>query len=429
MKDASASDNSPLFRPEAVAARRPQRYGDIVLLPGAWSRGVAVAAWLLLIALLLLITFGSYARRSAVSGVLAPSGGLIRVTAGQPGVVVEALVREGQQVKRGDVLFVLSGDRAGPDALEYQRGIAKQIDARRQSLDADQRRLGLSEQQEIEQINRRMASLRTEAEQAQRQLQQQQLRTAGAEDATKRYQDLFRQGYVSRDELHDKEAALAELRGQGEALRRDMQALQRQLGDARREADSARSRFAIQRGELERAALLAGQEYTEIEARRRVVVAAPADGQVTLVRAEIGQSVEPNRPLVHMVPRSTELVARLYAPSRSAGFVRVGMPVLMRYDAFPHQKFGQQSGKVLSVSSAAATSAELNETVQRPEWATEPLFAITVSLPAQAMADGGTALPLQAGMRVEADLIHETRKLYEWILLPLYAARARIDNG
>jgi hypothetical protein len=32
-------------------------------------------------------------------------------------------------------------------------------------------------------------------------------------------------------------------------------------------------------------------------------------------------------------------------------------------------------------------------------------------------------------MRVDADLLHETRRLYEWILEPLYAARARVNNG
>jgi membrane fusion protein len=428
MNDTPA-DTSPLFRPEAVASRRPRSQGDIVLLPGPGSRAVAIAAWVLLIALVLLLTLGSYARRSTVSGVLAPNGGLIRVTAGQPGVVVEAPVREGGLVHKGDVLFVLSGDRVGPDAHEFQRDMARQIESRRQSLTGDQQRLVLSEQQEVEQLNRRMASLRTEADQAKRQLEQQQVRTAGAEDAAQRYQALFRQGYVSRDELHDKEAALAELRGQAEALRRDMQALDRQLGEARREVDSVHTRYAIQRSELSRAAMQAKQEYTELESRRRVVVTAPADGQVTLVRAEVGQTVEVNRPLAHLVPQSTELVARLYAPSRSAGFVRVGMPVRLRYDAFPHQEFGQQTGKVLSVSSAAATTGELNESVQRPEWATEPVFAITVALPAQAMQAGGQALPLQSGMKVEADLIHESRRLYEWILLPLTTARSRIANG
>jgi hypothetical protein len=35
-------------------------------------------------------------------------------------------------------------------------------------------------------------------------------------------------------------------------------------------------------------------------------------------------------------------------------------------------------------------------------------------------------LAVQAGMRVEADLMHETRRLYEWVIEPLLTAQSRI---
>jgi membrane fusion protein len=103
--------------------------------------------------------------------------------------------------------------------------------------------------------------------------------------------------------------------------------------------------------------------------------------------------------------------------------------VLLRYDAFPYQKFGQHVGQVVSVSSAAAVPADLRGYAAAPELAGEPMFAITVSLPEQQIGTSGQRMALQAGMRVDADLLHETRRLFEWILEPLYAARARINNG
>jgi membrane fusion protein len=42
------------------------------------------------------------------------------------------------------------------------------------------------------------------------------------------------------------------------------------------------------------------------------------------------------------------------------------------------------------------------------------------------MGDAVEKLQLQSGMRVEADLLHETRRLYEWVLEPIYAARSRL---
>lgn len=414
-----------LFRGEALEARRPQLLGTIVLMPSAWSRWTSLAALALAILICLLIAYGSHTRRSTVIGQLYPESGLIRVTSSQPGIVLEASVRDGDFVRRGDVLFVLSGDRMGPDAVDYQRGISLQIEARRRSLEADAQRTVLAERQETEQLNRRIVSLQLEPERTRQQQRQQQLRIGIAEDAVARYRDLHARGFVSRDELSVREGELAQLRGQLEGLQREALVVERELVAARRELDALKSRYAMQRGEIERAMLVARQEFTELESRRRIVVSASADGRVTLVMAEVGQSVDTSRPLAHIVPSDSALVARLYAPSRAAGFIRQGQDVLLRYDAFPYQKFGQQAGKVVAVSVAAASTAELNAVALRPEWANEPLFIVTVQLPDQTIGGEGH-LPLHVGMRVEADLLHETRKLYEWILEPLYAARSRV---
>ena len=412
-----------------MQAVSPQQAGAIVLIPGVSSRWIAIAALIVVLVLSLLIGLGTYTRRSTVSGQLYPSEGLIRITAVQPGVVVERHVRDGERVAHGQVLFVLSGDRAGPDAHAYQRGIASQIEARRRSLEGDLRRSSVGERLEAQQLRRRVASLHAELEQVGRQADQIALRVKGAEDAARRYGGLFEQGYVSRDELLAKEADLNELRGRLQGNQREALVLDRDLAAAQRELETLPTRYASQRSELDRAILLAQQEFTEIEARRRVVVSAPADGHVTLLQAEIGQSVEIGRALAHLVPASTTLVARLYAPSRAAGFVRPSEPVLLRFDAFPYQRFGQFSGKVLSVSTAAVSGVDIPGFTPGPDLAGQPLFEIAVTLPEQAISNAGQRLPLQSGMRVEADLLHETRRLFEWILEPLYTARSRIANG
>ncbi len=427
----SNSDDArtPLFRNEAIEALRPQQYGDITLVPGTSSRWIAVLGLCVILALALLIGLGSYTRRTSVSGQIYPSEGLIRITASQPGVVVEQHVRDGQLVKRDSVLFVLSGDRMGHDNVDYQREIATQIETRRRSLEDDLRRSTLAEQQEAEQLKRRLTSLRAEQEQVIRQAQQLSIRVNGAEDALKRYEGLFKQDFVSRDELQAKETDVSEVRSRLQGNRREMLALERDITATQRDLESQRARYSNQRSEFDRSILSARQEYTELEAKRRIVVTAPADGQITLVQAEMGQSIESGRSVAQLVPTSSQLTVRLYAPSKAAGFVKNGEPVLLRFDAFPYQKYGQLTGKVLSVSTAAVGAADIQGLVLRPEWVGEPLFAITVSLPEKSFGTSEQPLQLQSGMKVEADLLHEKRRLYEWILEPLYTARARINNA
>ncbi len=422
-------DDSQLFRQEAVEAQRAQQYGDIILLPGVWSRWMALAALVLVVMAVALVSLGTYTRRSTVQGQLMPSDGLIRVTVAQAGVVVERLVADGQQVKAGDRLFVISSDRAGSDAVAYQQVIARQIEARRQSLKDDLRRLTLTAEQESAQLRRRLELLSSERAQALRQEQSQEQRLKGAEDAAARYQTLARQGYVSRDELLVRDTELAEARTRLQGQRRESLALEREIGVVQRESDTLRERVATQRAALERAVLQTQQEFTEIEARRRVVVSAPAAGKLTLLQADVGQSVDPQKPLAHLVPADSPLVARLYVPTRAAAFVRTGTPVLLRYDAYPHQNFGQQRGQVASVSAAAVAADDTLGTAAKGQLAGENQFAVTVTLPAQSMGSSAAPLPLQVGMRLEADLLHETRPLYEWILQPLFSATKRVEGS
>jgi membrane fusion protein len=413
----------PLFRPEAVEAKRPQVFGEIILLPGARSGWAALVAVVLVAALLVLFFVGTYTRRSTVTGQLLPREGLIRVTVDEPGVIIETNVREGQDVTAGQVLMVVSGDRAGANAVGYQRDMAAQIEARRASLEGDTQRLALTEAQERAQIQRRMASLAEERQRVQQQALQLGVQVDLAAETAQRYRGLLEKGYVSRDELLEKEASLASLRVQREGAMREALVLQRESLTAQRELDGLRSRFALQRGEFDRAKLLASQEFKALEARRRVVVTAPTSGRITLLRAEVGQSVEPQRVLVNIVPVGDRLVARLQVPSRAIGFVKLGTPVQLRYDAFPYQKFGQQRGKVGAVSAAAS-----QEPVAAAAANPEPVYEVTVELPSQTM-NNDAALRLQAGMRVEADLLHETRTLVEWMVEPLLAARSRSTKG
>lgn len=60
-----------------------------------------------------------------------------------------------------------------------------------------------------------------------------------------------------------------------------------------------------------------------------------------------------------LVPASAALEARLYGPSSAIGFVRPGQQVLLRYDAYPHQKFGRYAGTVTSVSRTTVSQGEL----------------------------------------------------------------------
>ncbi|MUI22339.1 biotin/lipoyl-binding protein, partial [Pseudomonas aeruginosa] len=72
--------------------------------------------------------FGSYTKRSTVSGQLVPASGQVKVHAPQAGIVLRKFVQEGQAVRRGERLMVLSSERYGSDAGPVQAGISRRLE-------------------------------------------------------------------------------------------------------------------------------------------------------------------------------------------------------------------------------------------------------------------------------------------------------------
>lgn len=342
---------------------------------------------------------------------------MLQITAPDQGVLQKANALEGQQVRRGDPLFVLGFERLGPQGQALEANARRQIERRRDSVAEEVRRVAEESRQLTEQLRRQRGILDLELQRlaSQKQLQKDQL--AAAEEAAGRYKGLHDGGFVSRDELLPRVAEVNEARSRLILLEREQLALQRQAATLDREADDNRARLAARQDELLRAEALLAQELGEADSRQARVLVAPADGRLTLVQARPGQAVAAGQVLAQLVPDGVPLQARLLVPSRATGFVQTGTQVLLRYDAFPYQQFGQHAGQVQHLASAPVL----------PEGATEPLYPVLVALPAQTLQVQGQPRALRAGMGVQAELMQESRRIYEWALEPLMgwqAARA-----
>jgi membrane fusion protein len=157
-------------------------------------------------------------------------------------------------------------------------------------------------------------------------------------------------------------------------------------------------------------------------ARRLIEIRAPEDGVVTAVLAHPGQMVGAGAPMLKIVPRHAPMQAELLAPSSAIGFIHEGGRVLLRYSAFPYQKFGEYWGTVVSVSRAAMNVEEANSLLAgvSPAKQTGPLYCIIVEPDSQKVSIYGEEHSLPAGMQVHAYALLEKRQLYEWVLEPLY---------
>jgi membrane fusion protein len=135
-----------------------------------------------------------------------------------------------------------------------------------------------------------------------------------------------------------------------------------------------------------------------------------------------GDSVAADAVVATILPNGTRLHAQLLVPTRAIGFVAPGNGVVLRYDAFPFQRFGQYRGTVASVSRTVWTPGEKIG----PLTVREPAYRIDVKLEQQTVGSGAQQFPLRPGMMASADILLEKRTVFEWIFEPVLALRQRL---
>jgi len=413
----------PLFRSSALAANRKDALGPIVLARRAPFGILAGVAALLVSLLGALLVFGSYSARSTLRGRLVPDRGVIDVHSPQLGTIVEKRVAEGQHVARGEVLFVVSSERLTKALGPAQSAVGERLSGRRQSLEAQIEDTHALERLERASLQESRSSLAAETAMLEQSMDAQRARVRMAEESVERYRRIRAQGFASEDLLLAKQADLLEQRGRLQSLERETNGVARQLEDVIARAGSLELRYRNQIAELERSVTAAELDIAENEARREIVVAAPANGIATGIAAVVGELVDNSAPLVFIVPAGSRLRAELYAPSRAVGFVSVGEEVLLRYEPFPYQKFGHYRGTVEAVSQTA-----ILPTARADALGAEPAYQVVIALESQNVIAYGEPRALRAGMAVEADVLLETRHLYEWVLEPLYSLRGKVHR-
>lgn len=419
----------PLFRRAAISAQQTKTLGNIILVRPLSYRLLSIAAALCALVVVAFFTWGTYTKRSSVIGQLIPDSGLIKVYVPQLGVVLEKRVSEGQAVSAGTVLYVLSSERQSSTLGSIQASISHQVENRRLSLEQELEKTRRLQQDERESLAKRIDGLAAEMQKLDNLIDGQRSRVKLSEDTVARYQGLLAQDYISREQVQQKQEEMLDQRSRLQSMEREHIAVGRELAARQKELSSLTFKHQNQLAQIDRGISSMDQELTESEGKRRLVITAPTDGTATAVVAEVGQAVDGSKPLVSIVPTGAKLQAQLYAPSRAVGFVKAGDAVLLRYQAYPYQKFGHARGKVISVAKTALPANEisgLGNLSGGNGQNSEPLYRINVELASQTIDAYGQAQPLQAGMLLDADVLQETRHLYEWVLEPLLSLTGKL---
>ena len=412
--------------------------------------------WLLISMLVLLILWALIGRLDIVAvaeGKLIPLSYLKIVQPSEAGIVKEILVREGETVHAGQVLMrmdtlITEADAKSIDA-DYQRKrltlrridgelsgqafapaagdpaalageVAAQYRANRNALEA-----ALAEE--------RSRFVKAKAELASAQQIQAKLGEIlpHYQDQDKAFEKLAKDGFagsiMASDKKRERIEKEQEFKTQAhliESARASMAQSEKKL--AQIDSDYRRQLYT-ERNEAQGAFDKLAQEVTKQAHRKELLELKATQESVVkdLATHSTGTVVQPGTVLLTLVPKEETLRAEVWVSNEDIGFVRQGLPVKLKFAAFPFQKYGMVEGMVehVSADSADGNTGNGNTPGDKAPAKNQPmLYKALVTLKAMRLEMDGEKFPLSAGMQSSAEILLGTRTVAEYLLSPVRKA-------
>jgi len=355
---------------------------DVVLQQSRfWARGIS---WALMAVTGFALGWLALAKTEEIvtaPGKLEPLGVVKDVQMPVGGVVNQVLVKEGDRVKKGQLLLKLDTEAT----QDRKASVEKTILFKEQQLSLKQ-----------EELSRYLAVNDTE---------QQVLRDSL----------VLEKEVLSRLDKLNREGATAEL--QFLQQRNKVQEVAGQLEQAK--VERLRQQAILEQGARELSSNLADLRSKLIELNvniRYQAIRAPEAGLVFELKPKSkGFVAETSEPVMKIVPFD-RLEARVEVPSKDIGFVQVGKAADISIDSFPATDFGVLQGTVRKIGSDALPPDQLKQFYR---------FPVDIRLNSQQLKlKSGANLPLQVGMSITANV--KLRKVtYLQLLLSDFKDKAK----
>ena len=349
--------------------------------------------------------------------------------------------------ERGKLLESIEGERKRIQALKSSLA---QVE-REKALLAEDRRLQLqSRRLQAPQLQEQLRKAKLQVEQADRNVE-------FARDNLATNLRLSKKGLVSKLRITELEkitqdastaaslarAGVRELKAQIVQEDKAVQALEANLStrlaaveqreqDARAQIQSAQARM----GELEHELTLTRSrarskvEAAEEEMRRiksetvssqnqGTQLLAPVAGRISGLSERVeGIVLKPGEPLCRIIPEGAPLVVEARVANRDMGFVKEGLTTKIRFEAFPREKYGALTGKVLRVSPDALEDPKNGY-----------VYLVESSLQHQFMEGEGRQVELFSGLQAQVEIVTRRERVLDMVLKPFYDLGEQISVG
>ncbi|GAA6619413.1 HlyD family efflux transporter periplasmic adaptor subunit [Scytonema sp. NUACC26] len=140
-------------------------------------------------------------------------------------------------------------------------------------------------------------------------------------------------------------------------------------------------------------------------------VRAPIDGVIfELPVTKPGAVLQPGQRVAQIAPKNSSVVLKAQMPMEHTGFLKMGMPVKIKLDAYPFQDYGVVQGRVNWISP--------DSRVQQTSLGDVNTFELEITIPQPYIQSGRKRIPLTAGQTATAEVIIRQRRVIDYVLDP-----------
>lgn len=433
---------SPLVENEWAEATQIQ----INSLPRVWTRGLVYFLTLFIAIALPWAMLTKVDEIGTAKGRLEPQGKTVRLDAPVAGTVSEVKVREGETIKQGQNLMVLESELTETDLLQTQAKLEGQLN-RLTQLKA------MKNQLEIAVSTQRLRNNAQTAEQVAR-LSQIKDRLVFNQKSSKLAKDLLekdnhtvktlralqKQGAVSgvqvdqaertkisnQERFQQAQSNINQAQTEMEAHQKGQQRFQREGDLAVIEGSRRIKEIQAQITDLQAEIAQTQNQIKSLRLQlKQRIVRSPINGTIfQLPIQHAGAVVQPSQLVAQLAPQESRMILRAKMPSQDSGFLRVGLPVKLKFDAYPFQTYGIVPGRLTWISpDSKASPTTMGQTTTTGQTSSnsnnqQNSFELEIELSQSYIQAANRKIILKPGQTATAEVIVRQRRLIDYLIDP-----------
>lgn len=455
------------------------RTHDKKLLPGIDSQEFLppISPWTTLTGIFLVgtvcsaIALSSWVKYNVIvkaAGSVRPTGDVRLVQADMEGTVKNILVKENQNVKKGDAIAMLDDEQLRIKKSQLQGNIQQgmlqliQINAQIRTLDtqikaestviersvsaatADLERNQREYQERISTTNNEFLAAQADLQKANLDLQKAKADLEFAAVDRDRYQQLSQVGAIGKREFEQKKLIVVQTQSIYEAEKKSIEIAKAKVASAKIALNPSKATVAIALGKIaqekargestiatlnkEKQALIQrqaemqnqiNQSNKELQQLKSLfknsTIRATSDGIILKLNLRnSGQVVAKSESIAEIVPDNAPLLIKAAIPTTEIKKVAIGQKVQLRVDACPYPDYGTLKGAVNAISPDAIAPQTNNTGAATPTAAS--YFEVTVKPESRSFGNSDRQCLIQAGMDAKADIISKEETALQFIL-------------